>query len=827
MFGTAFVRADRQHPWLLTTFTPLPLSLLGLSPTEYPLLPRTSDTMAKLGVTMRLTVALLFQALLAFPQDQLPNGESIVYLNPTPVAATLVPVSSSSYDFWWPFPPSQPSMTSSILSQDATSAASVQTPLNPSMSSSVVVSSYPASIAFFPTGTYSLNMTSLIASSTDSSTSNTTVLSSTNVFQPYSSDTLIRITASSSPQSAVYTSSHPFKLVYLTPLFALLGIVSGATITGMIYGRYCGNRRKVNVDDDPTFIPAQLQAPRTRTVRIEEGFTYLGKTPHFESDDEEEDGEPNEDTRGLIGGIGRSPYPGTPYRAYATPLQRLTPGTAFSPASDYSHTPLRAAPNDAAASVPATRSWYDPLPGLISQVYSSTMKTPLSNQPMHRIPATEPVEFEDVTFSPVPSNQEDGVFTHDVNVEGGRTHSSIRRTIAERLRLGSRHGAVVGGKKEGLKSFHKPAFLLDEVQVRKASGSEIRKVSSGVQHRSSGLRQEARIHDDLIAGTREEHVARTPVGVRLTPSHPEIEPFWHYNAEDSDSHELPPPPLPKSPLFQRRGSGTPLLPKADLSQLVNQRASTSKLRAKSRIVSSTSSNTPILPDAEARKSGSRKFRPRVSSSSQQAFPVRYAEAPMVVSNPDESDETALRLLSPPLRVLSPPADPELFFADPVLGAYVTNPDPRSQASSSSSSTAHVEPKPIRGKLHRVAGAKRVYQRQLALSDDDELPDTGVSTTSSTAPIPLQAVSAFSRPLQHDRQVEAVGAVDAIVKSGWNTRAGHSEFDYSETYGDIRGVIPVPPVSIRRVTPSMMAAKRNSIHERVKELKARQAMDSDS
>jgi hypothetical protein len=90
-----------------------------------------------------------------------------------------------------------------------------------------------------------------------------------------------------------------------------------------------------------------------------------------------------------------------------------------------------------------------------------------------------------------------------------------------------------------------------------------------------------------------------------------------------------------------------------------------------------------------------------------------------------------------------------------------------------------------------------------LEDKKDHVEESSTSVSSTAPIELQAVSAFAGQLNTHRRREVVGVVDAIIRDSWSQRV------------DVVDGKHLPQ------SPAIAAARRIGIQERVRELKERE------
>lgn len=534
----------------------------------------------------------------------------------------------------------------------------------------------------------------------------------------------------------------------------------------MIYGRWSRRKSREVERASSRFTEADLLAhpfpyPRTGSTRLELGEGY-GRVAEKEfdagSDWSDEDEEQTHDTD----------HPNyrnrSPYETHAA-ARTNTLANDISPSSQCSKpTP----------SGDVSRPWYDRLPGLSTQLATSGPPRSFGTSKSMKTPYPD-------SYDPT-SPSSDG--NDDTAAQGIRSHTSIRRAIAERLRVGSRR---VGGKKEGLSERSGGGALLgvdgehwDGAAVRHASGSEIRQASGGEMQRrarrASALSKAQMNQREYV----EESSASEVAGLRLTPDE---------NTRITDEGFEGGPDTPDSGPDPHRvlSNSSVLLPKS-------QKHPSSKLRAKSRPMSPSDTDTDIslLDPKHPPKS---------------RFRRRSGPSDSTPQNNDVDPPSTLRLLNPPRRVISPPAHPELFFADPVLGNYIEN-DPSPLANRS------------RGQKHPASAAPRKLVRppSKAISPSDGEGSRSAAEASTVS-------SAFERPMQPARTREMLGQVDAIMKTGWITR---EEVRYEES--DERNKTKMQQLreaglDARRLpaSPSIAAARNVGIEERVRRLKEREDM----
>lgn len=672
-------------------------------------------------------VPLLFHVLPTIAQGDPTITNTPVYIVPPGLAPPSS--SSSSFDFWWPFPPAPTPVPSSISQSSDGNTASTPAP---STSSASLVE---ASFAFYPTVNISVeSLQPLNAGSSSVPTSQTTAAPPSST-----SDSIIRITATSSPEAQEHHDTRKFKIVYLTPLFALIGLVSGATFGGMLYGWYA--RRKFQQADmndmnrDDVFNEADVLAypyPRSRTTLLElgEGYGHL-------ADKEFENGSESD----MSPSHGFPSSKRSPYEAPSAALQGASSSSEYGPSPSNNL-------NKGPSSTNIARPWYDRLPGLAAQVSGST--TTRSSRSAKKIGTPFAVDH----MSPA-SDGTDEFVARDI-----RSHSSIRRAIADRLRVGSRR---VGGRKEGLYGDQAEQGLLaahdildddDVTAVRRASGNQIRELEGGALQRRAQRGPTATMESRYRKVIHEFKDSET-IPFRLTPDENARASIDGFEGGPDDESEQDDDSYKEITMAQGRVTS------ATSSLLPNPRrnSSSSKLRPKSRLMSPTTTPGPPLdagPGPGPNSVPKRKIRPR-SSITSPADPTNDQETP-----------PTLRLLNPPRRVISPPAHPDLFFADPVLANYINDdndrPAPRIRAKKPITTIS--DRKQDHKRLQRLkppAGDVPDANSPSATSDGTKSASGGEYSSASTA-------SAFhGRPMKPARAREMLGAVDAIMQSGYSTR----------------------------------------------------------
>ncbi|KZW01465.1 hypothetical protein EXIGLDRAFT_63125 [Exidia glandulosa HHB12029] len=159
------------------------------------------------------------------PQGATPPAPDVVNDPADPLG--LSATTTSSYNYWWPYPPG------GVPAPATTTTSTMAEPTDDPLLASASI-----------TSTESL-------SSTDSSDTLSSTLSA--------SDDLIHVTAvvpmteitttSTSPTASIvsaYKTPHKFNILWLTPLFVLVGVLIGATIAGWTYGRWARRRGRVS-----------------------------------------------------------------------------------------------------------------------------------------------------------------------------------------------------------------------------------------------------------------------------------------------------------------------------------------------------------------------------------------------------------------------------------------------------------------------------------------------------------------------------------------------------------------------------------------------------
>ncbi|KAJ7599043.1 hypothetical protein C8J56DRAFT_180766 [Mycena floridula] len=220
---------------------------------------------------------------------QMDTTEDPGFLESDPALATT----SSSYDYWWPYPPTgqtpTPSPTMGMTSVDAavsTTLTSVEDmdPLNTDSLSVSITSS--SSISFDPSTTYY---------SSDSSASIITLVSPSN-----SSSTAFPLRTD--PKTSTVSVSTK-TMMYLIPVFVVLGVILGSVCAWIAWGCYTRKPRVreyvdakgnlVNADGNPGF-GEKRENRRRRVSELEIGPAYSAPSPEedpyytaaFGSDDE-------------------------------------------------------------------------------------------------------------------------------------------------------------------------------------------------------------------------------------------------------------------------------------------------------------------------------------------------------------------------------------------------------------------------------------------------------------------------------------------------------------------------------------------------------------
>jgi len=519
------------------------------------------------------------------------------------------------------------------------------------------------------------------------------------------------------PQAS--SSSHPFKLIYLAPLFAILGLVSGATFSGMLYGRR--TRRTLGRDAHDEFGELDMLAdasPPSRSGRdeLEEGYGHVEKEARAS----------HADPRYLRPGVALNNSP-----------QGHVHSVTSSP-SEYGPTPTGVRLNDGIA-----RPWYDRLPGLSAQVSTYQAAVP----PLSPSWATADL----VTPSSVAN---DGFASRDI-----RSHSSIRRAIADRLRVGTRRA---GSRKESAQeSFPDRSFLAvntgtGDVAVRRASGQQYRENSSGTLQRRPQKGISSTLESQYRKVVEEFESETSPC--QFTPGDDDHTIVEKETLEDDSVYIR----LATSDTRVTSGSSV-IAPKSSRS------GSNAKLRVKSRKLvspndadhSAVSLDSDVLPK--------RKLRRRSDLT---------PASPTLSYEPDDEDaHPTLRLLSPPPRVISPPAHPELFFADPVLGEYVENTplqlhrDKGRARGHSAGSNADIDGGRHYAQLHPQKPPAYSDDLSGTVSDNNGDGDGTKSTAESerTSASVSTASAFYGLPMKPARTHEALGAVNAIMKTGWSVR----------------------------------------------------------
>ena len=177
-----------------------------------------------------------------------------------------VTTSSSSYDYWWPYPP----------------GGAAPTPTPTSTSTILMTESAELVFSFQPSST-STSLTTTISSTIQTSDTTLTNTTSTSVSSP----TIIQITAlpanatTMSPVTQHKLRPHSqFKLVYLAPVFVLLGVVFGSACAWVGYGcvrRGPRDKRRKNGTRELEVGPAYCDLGRDAEGGKEKG-SWIGRT---------------------------------------------------------------------------------------------------------------------------------------------------------------------------------------------------------------------------------------------------------------------------------------------------------------------------------------------------------------------------------------------------------------------------------------------------------------------------------------------------------------------------------------------------------------------
>ncbi|KAJ7100189.1 hypothetical protein B0H15DRAFT_796847 [Mycena belliarum] len=195
--------------------------------------------------------------------------------------------SSSSYDYWWPYPPGGVATTI-----PTTWAQSEATPTV--LAISATVTSTP--ILAFPIASDS-------ASSFASDSLITTPLSSS-VLQPSTSESLVSISALPASNTSLPTTSNrkvsmssPSKLVYIVPVCAVVGVLVGGITAWCVYGCLTRNnhgRRRGRKSYGTLEVGPEYTPPTGKEQETEEG-TWVGDQQDVWVEDEKRAEESDED----------------------------------------------------------------------------------------------------------------------------------------------------------------------------------------------------------------------------------------------------------------------------------------------------------------------------------------------------------------------------------------------------------------------------------------------------------------------------------------------------------------------------------------------------
>lgn len=489
----------------------------------------------------------------------------------------------------------------------------------------------------------------------------------------------------------------------------------------MLYGWHA--RRTLGHDDELESLAHASPSSRSGRIELEKGYGLVH---------EDEAGAAREDSRYGTGLF---------HELHNTSAQDGLHSATSSP-SDYGPTPTNIPINNG-----ITRPWYDRFPGLSAQVSApQAAAAPVISNRGYLSPSWAPVDL----FSPSSASYGDGgMVARDI-----RSHSSIRRAIADRLRVGTRR---IGNRKESAQKISSDRDLLapeieseGDVAVRRASGNQYREVGSNSLQRRP---------QKGISGTLESRYRKV-----VEEFESETSPLrFALGSEEGQD-------LQHSAHTQLATSGIRVVSRSSIMAPKSSRSgSNTKLRPKTRkLASPNDADNSAMSVIDSDPLPKRRLRPRSSLSPTPAF----------VYNEDvDNTPPTLRLLSPPRRVLSPPAHPELFFADPVLGEYVEDNKTTFVSRKHNGAGEHsgvtdtgFERSRPRRKLHHPKPPARSDGLGSVSDSNGDVGGIKSAAESEGTSVSVSIASAFrGRPMKPARTYEALGAVDAIMKTGWSAR----------------------------------------------------------
>ncbi|KAF9508327.1 hypothetical protein BS47DRAFT_236370 [Hydnum rufescens UP504] len=471
----------------------------------------------------------------------------------------------------------------------------------------------------------------------------------------------------------------------------------------------------------------------------------------------------NVDATAIVG----SPSRDTALRSLAHTLQQLLPGASPSSA-------LRRINDDRVPLVPtdvppaprtrgesAPRKWLSQETGV--EKGGLTVGYPGR---VHASPAglsALPDGFQEVSLRDEDNLSGDGEDKEDEELIYGRqSHGSIRRRIAEKLRIGSRRRGRAGGRE------------LDDAAVRRVSGTQLHPSGIEAAH-LRGSRARDQIRDEGAYRSVNAVVgAFTPQPAHTSPS--TSTPTYEHGPStvlralnpDHDSETS----SSISPIDGTPALGVPVLDirqtsSGHMSVLPGPRPKEGTVDADGGTMHHTK-QTRLIPSSKIRSSKTgpistppARYRARGTTS----LPQR-PDDPLDNRNgrPLREPQSHHPMLDAPQTVLSPPAHPDLFFADPVLGQYIDHSSSKPPASSSTKRRPNISERRRLGVPSPSYTPRKFKVHDRPFQEEDEIPSPGAGSQSSADP-PTNT-SSFIPPA---RTRAMQGRVDAIVRSSWGAR----------------------------------------------------------
>ncbi|KAF8333038.1 uncharacterized protein EI90DRAFT_3122048 [Cantharellus anzutake] len=592
------------------------------------------------------------------------------------IRPALAQTDSGTPVYFAPPPETTQISSSTTYNYCLTAALSTSSPFS-SLPNAISISTVSASRSGLGYSGYtrvSLNKTGLVAPST---TPNETTTDSS----PSRTD-VIKITATTSPKP--HLSSLPtFKLIYLAPLFAILGIFAGATVAGMMYSRVVRRYQRKLQPVQPSHLapdPFPYRFPPSRSLQMELGRKHTLRSMHYEwvgPSEGDHTGDGLDNNRRNKAESAHEDSPGI--RALKAFISGSAPRWFVDNEGD--RAPL-----------------VSPYPDLAQSSHLDAKGPPIGPSGDLVAPGIDPI-----TPLTVASNAS---LDDDERIYGHKTHGSIRRKIAERLRMGSRRLRHGGRETDATEDERGSSADPNEGTVLLGVPNPNELIDSGPSASSAGVRK--------VSGSK-TRAEGTQAFLRSARSHRET------GRDDSsyiDSSHSP-------------ASHRIVLPsdRMAISPLNVSRSGRSRVAPASIPRDPSINEAPITPTASRYKARSRPF----------------ADSPVALSAAHHSHP----IPDAPQRVISPPAHPELFFADPILGHYLPSHQERRKARRSRAPLAPPNEGPSRSRRMNPG-----FQRSPAPSPEENSPN------------PPSTASSFLPPA---KTKEVLGRVNAVVKNAYGLR----------------------------------------------------------